>query len=240
MILLVLLPINYVLAEERDSDLDGVPDPSDRYPFDYDNDGMPDVWEKKYSLRYDMDDANEDPDNDNIKNIDEYKQGTDPLVSEKTKERVELELLSPVEKTIARGLIWIGVILLLLFLVGFILYRTHIFRVFRFLHHVSKEHFEHHEKEQKAMLRNPYQPIYRTRVLQHPRDISWQQQNFPKYTPRHQEPTVPATKTETQQNIAPEKYQQPKKSFENIKEKKPEDIFGRLSKHIDEYKNEKV
>lgn len=47
---------------------------------DFDKDGMPDSWEKKYNLKYDVDDANEDPDGDGVTNLQEYEQGTDPLV----------------------------------------------------------------------------------------------------------------------------------------------------------------
>ncbi len=50
---------------------------------DFDKDGMPDSWEKKYNLRYDVNDANLDPDNDGLTNLQEYEQGTDPLVYDK-------------------------------------------------------------------------------------------------------------------------------------------------------------
>ncbi|MFH0874889.1 MAG: thrombospondin type 3 repeat-containing protein [archaeon] len=49
---------------------------------DFDKDGMPDSWEKKYSLKYDVNDANEDPDNDGIANLEEYNKGTNPLVAD--------------------------------------------------------------------------------------------------------------------------------------------------------------
>ncbi|MDD5086797.1 MAG: hypothetical protein PHV16_03515, partial [Candidatus Nanoarchaeia archaeon] len=45
---------------------------------DEDNDGMPDDWERKYGLKLDFDDSNEDPDGDGLTNYDEHKHGTDP------------------------------------------------------------------------------------------------------------------------------------------------------------------
>jgi len=50
---------------------------------DFDNDGMPDSWEKKYNLKYDVNDADEDPDNDGLTNLEEYNKGTNPLISNK-------------------------------------------------------------------------------------------------------------------------------------------------------------
>jgi hypothetical protein len=80
-----------------DSDGDGVPDNQDDFPFDAaetldtdgdgegnnadtddDNDGMPDTWELSYGLNPLKDDAAEDPDGDDISNINEYNLGTAP------------------------------------------------------------------------------------------------------------------------------------------------------------------
>lgn len=49
---------------------------------DFDNDGMPDSWEKKYNLKYDVNDAALDPDRDGLTNLQEYKRKTDPTVSD--------------------------------------------------------------------------------------------------------------------------------------------------------------
>ncbi|MCP4624587.1 MAG: fibronectin type III domain-containing protein [bacterium] len=80
-----------------DSDADGVPDDEDAFPFDADeyldtdgdgegnnadtdddNDGMPDEWELAYGLNPLADDAGDDPDGDEISNIDEFDSGTAP------------------------------------------------------------------------------------------------------------------------------------------------------------------
>ena len=45
LILMVFLVLPLVSA--IDSDKDGIPDDQDRYPNDFDNDGMPDSWEIK-------------------------------------------------------------------------------------------------------------------------------------------------------------------------------------------------
>ena len=47
---------------------------------DTDNDGMPDWWEEKYGFDpYDPSDANQDEDDDGYNNVEEFKNGTDPL-----------------------------------------------------------------------------------------------------------------------------------------------------------------
>jgi len=82
-ILLVILLTTVIISAEKDSDLDGIPDADDILPFDYDNDGMPDTWEQRNNLAYDQYNANDDPDNDGIINIDEYRQGTNPNRNDK-------------------------------------------------------------------------------------------------------------------------------------------------------------
>ncbi|MCD6459508.1 hypothetical protein J7L67_02430 [bacterium] len=50
------------------------------YLFDTDNDGMPNQWEKKYSLNaYDPDDAYLDKDGDTFSNFDEFNAKTNPI-----------------------------------------------------------------------------------------------------------------------------------------------------------------
>jgi len=82
---------------EIDSDGDGVPDNQDAFPADPDesldtdgdghgnntdtdddNDGMPDTWELEFGLNPLIDDAADDPDGDDISNINEYNLGIDP------------------------------------------------------------------------------------------------------------------------------------------------------------------
>ena len=45
---------------------------------DIDSDGMPDEYERIYNLKVDRPDANEDPDNDGMTNIEEFRAGTVP------------------------------------------------------------------------------------------------------------------------------------------------------------------
>ena len=52
---------------------------------DIDGDGMPNWWETQYGLNpYDPSDANADPDEDTVSNLNEYLNGTDPKVYETT------------------------------------------------------------------------------------------------------------------------------------------------------------
>jgi hypothetical protein len=76
LILMVFLVLPLVSA--IDSDKDGIPDDQDRYPNDFDNDGMPDSWEIKNGLSYDIVDHSLDNDNDGMSNYEEYTKGTDP------------------------------------------------------------------------------------------------------------------------------------------------------------------
>ena len=81
-----------------DSDLDGVPDFVDEFPFDNnefldsdwdsigdnadpddDNDGMPDVYETRVGLNPLVADADEDADGDGLTNLEEFEYGTDPF-----------------------------------------------------------------------------------------------------------------------------------------------------------------
>ena len=84
-----------------DSDGDGVPDDQDDFPYDMDeyldtdddgygnnadtdddNDGMSDAWELLYGLDPLKDDAADDPDGDEISNINEYNLGSEPNYNE--------------------------------------------------------------------------------------------------------------------------------------------------------------
>ncbi|MDI6916224.1 MAG: hypothetical protein QMC80_00325 [Thermoplasmatales archaeon] len=62
-------------SKPADNDNDYIPDSTDP---DDDNDGMPDNWENTYGLNPFVNDASEDPDNDNLTNLKEYQHNTDP------------------------------------------------------------------------------------------------------------------------------------------------------------------
>lgn len=80
MVFFLVLTSFTVMAQ--DSDYDGIIDDNDAYPFDFDNDGMPDLWEKKYGLRADLNDASNDYDKDGLSNIQEYYAGRNPIIPE--------------------------------------------------------------------------------------------------------------------------------------------------------------
>lgn len=80
--ILIIALLMVPLVSGADEDRDGIPDESDIYPGDYDNDGMPDKWEKANGLNYaDPTDADIDSDNDGISNYDEYLTGGNPIAS---------------------------------------------------------------------------------------------------------------------------------------------------------------
>lgn len=64
---------------DSDHDGDGIPDDIDT---DDDNDGMPDTWEKQHGLNpLDSADKNQDTDGDGWSNLEEYKFGTNPKIT---------------------------------------------------------------------------------------------------------------------------------------------------------------
>ncbi|MCP4351182.1 MAG: hypothetical protein GY795_37435 [Desulfobacterales bacterium] len=102
--------IKILKAGVHDRDGDNVPDDQDAFPdnrdewLDTDKDGlgnnadedddddeMPDEWEIKYGLNPLADDSLEDPDRDGVRNIDEYKAGTNPM---ETQGQANLPVLS--------------------------------------------------------------------------------------------------------------------------------------------------
>ncbi|RLF70097.1 MAG: hypothetical protein DRN40_05355 [Thermoplasmata archaeon] len=56
---------------------------------DRDGDGMDDSWEEKYGLNTSRDDSMEDPDGDGVKNIQEYKDDTDPFHPDASSKDIE-------------------------------------------------------------------------------------------------------------------------------------------------------
>lgn len=74
-IVLILLALPIISALDSQNDM---PQIQDSKLSDFDNDGMPDAWELRNGLRYDVSDAQSDNDNDGLTNIEEYGYGSDP------------------------------------------------------------------------------------------------------------------------------------------------------------------
>jgi hypothetical protein len=89
---------------------------------DSDNDGMPDWWEDTYKLDpYDASDAGQDIDDDGMTNLEEYQQGTNPIISDKKLSDDDKKASDDDEKglsfEIILAIIIIVVILLLIFII---------------------------------------------------------------------------------------------------------------------------
>ncbi|MBW2984166.1 hypothetical protein KY361_03570 [Candidatus Woesearchaeota archaeon] len=111
--LLLLQPVNS--QRVVDFDKDSIPDNQDKYPFDYDNDGLPDDWEKTHDgLRWDINDAHLDRDNDGISNLQEYRKTLikKPPITEQLK-NIPLEKVLLISLIIGIVFIAIGIVLYL-------------------------------------------------------------------------------------------------------------------------------
>jgi hypothetical protein len=202
--LIMLLLSSIMVMAQKDTDLDGISDSQDAYPYDFDNDGMPDVWEKKHGLQYDKNDAKGDPDKDGIQNLKEFQDGTNPLMSELTDERVDRELLSPTETSLIRIMMWGAGGLMVLLIVVFLLFKSHIFNSLKFMHHVSK----HMERQ------NGLPPLVPAQLVP--------QQNLPPIgSPQPQQPVYQQPQQQYQQPVqqpqqpAQQQYQQTQQAVPN-------------------------
>ena len=87
-LLLVIFIFVQIAISEPDFDMDGIADSQDKFPYDYDNDGMPDSWEKSNGLRFDVDDTKFDYDNDGLNNLVEYSSKTDPFSADSDGDKI--------------------------------------------------------------------------------------------------------------------------------------------------------
>ena len=121
-IIVSLIIVSIVYA--ADHDLDGIPDDKDKYPYDFDNDGMPDLWEKKNGLRFDVYDADKDEDNDGMTNLEEYQKDSNPLVYD-IGDTLQ-KFYSPFGTRIVKISLWIFILLFLGGLAFFVFYKKHV------------------------------------------------------------------------------------------------------------------
>lgn len=127
---------------------------------DFDSDGMPDSWEKKYNLKYDVNDANEDADDDGLTNLQEYEEGSDPLVPD-----IKINLFEMVfgflGEYIVKFLLGIAVLIILYFVVRII---SEVFKIKKKKKRIKSEgkivRFEE-EKQKQVTERKPYIPPYK-------------------------------------------------------------------------------
>lgn len=146
LIIVILLALPIVLA--LDSDRDGIPDDNDSYPYDFDNDGLPDNWEIKNGLRYNLVDSKLDNDNDGFTNLEEYSYGTDPNSGDSDGDAIsdykEIKELgtNPLKK---EGAVWPLVVFpVLIIIFVLILFLMHEYK----LDVVIKEYFSKKKKEE--------------------------------------------------------------------------------------------
>ena len=241
-VFIILIALAIIASAEKDSDLDGIPDSRDKYIFDYDNDGMPDICEKKNGLRYYINDAKGDIDGDGIININEYKQGTSPLEPNDgsslpaTKPTQEINL-TVAENVLLKILIWTGTILIAIAIILFILFKTHISNIFDFMHHVGKGHFNKHLPHKNMPRRIG---ISSMQVASHsPHNIRPTINNIPNRYPNTKRRYTKTSKTyvrKKQKKSTPDVYI----PLEKLKQNNQTNVFERLKKDIHTEKNKDV
>ena len=122
LLLIVLIMLPLVLAI-TDVDRDGIPDEQDNFPGDFDNDGMPDSWEKQFGLRFDSaTDAREDFDGDGFSNLEEFNQETDPTVVDSSAS--DPELFAPSSFNLSAELILGTVIVVMIIIIVILIIRV--------------------------------------------------------------------------------------------------------------------
>jgi hypothetical protein len=84
-------------AETIDTDSDGIGNNTDN---DDDNDKMPDAWENQYGFNPLIDDASDDSDGDGLSNLDEFYNGSSPVVHQDNFEPDAPALTAPVNQQV--------------------------------------------------------------------------------------------------------------------------------------------